>query len=201
MVDGAEHVVGRDFTSLNEQPFEFSHEDFRIKFRLSVEFNSSYVLEINGINFHVLPEAPINATNPMRLESFKCDLEINDEQVHKGMMPWIIPHVKDKISMAFHDSPAPKINSVQISNLDCAGWVFNDFFGLLANQEFGNTDLKKLSLRQFKLGCIPSLDETIDQLALLSMQLQSFTVCNMKNLSTEEIEEVAQMTCYVIEAN
>ena len=88
-----------------------------------------------------------------------------------------------------------------MSNLDCVGWVLNDFFGLMANQEFGNTDLKKLSLMKFKLGCVPSLDETIDQLALLCMQLQSLTVCNMKDLSMEEIEEVAQMTCYVIEAN
>ena len=137
----------------------------------------------------------------MRLESFKCNLEINDEQVHTGMMPWIIPHVKDKISMAFHDSQSLKITTVQISNLDCVGWVLNDFLGLLANQEFGNTDLKKLSLRKFKLGCVPSLDETIDQLALLCMQLQSLTVCYMGDLSMEEIEEVAQMTCYVIEAN
>ena len=39
MVDGSEYMLGRDYKSLESQPYEFYHEELKMSFRLSVEYS------------------------------------------------------------------------------------------------------------------------------------------------------------------
>ena len=71
--------------------------------RLSFE-HSHYYISINGDDFNELSPAPIDENNPAVIETFNCDLKINEKLVHRGTMPWFISEVKDKIMRGYADT-------------------------------------------------------------------------------------------------
>ena len=68
-------------------------------------------------------------------------------------MPWIPNDFKQMISSDLIGDQ--KIENVDISFLNCKSTVTNEFFNMLACQDFANTTLKELILSNFESNSMP----------------------------------------------
>ena len=116
---------------------------------------------VNGAEYYSLVKEEVDY-DPIKTETLKVTLKVNDKDTIYGSMPWIIGDVEDKIQTALG---MEHLNNLEIHNLSCKSWVANEFLDILPCYDLPEHGLDKLTFHNFNKKCEPFDGEVIARLA------------------------------------
>ena len=122
---------------------------------------NTFAILVNEAEYYSLVKEEVDY-DPIKTETLKVTLKVNDKDTISGSMPWIIGDVEDKIQTALG---MEHLNNLEIHNLSCKSWVANEFLDILPCYDLPEHGLDKLIFDNFHSKCEPFDSEVLARLA------------------------------------
>ena len=122
---------------------------------------NAFSFKVNDAEIHSLVKEEVEF-DPSQTEKMNVDLKVNGVQAIKGVTPWIISEVDEKIQTTLGIDP---LNSLEIDGLNGKSWVANEFLDALTCCDTPDQGLDKLTMHSFRPSLEPFEDEVISGLA------------------------------------
>ena len=123
---------------------------------------------------------------------------MNDKEIIKGLVPWIIEDFEDKVQTALGMC---HLNSLEIARLDTKSWVANEFLDALCCYDLAEEGLNKLVLTDFLRSCEPFSEEVMSRLANMCPNISHLDLSHMNCLTEAGRVSMASLLRQIVQHN